>query len=97
MEYRHHSFMDFLRGDLTENMHFYRARVRLLASLVSDSLTDSCLVDLIDVTLACEDVNSMLVEVFKVADVDAKKRVDDSLVQTWKMKFSHKINFLSRL
>ena len=48
-------------------------------------------------TLASEDVNSMLVEVVKVADVDAKKRVDDSLVQTWKMKFSHKINFLSRL
>ena len=48
-------------------------------------------------TLACEDVNSMLAEVVKVADVDAKKRVDDSLVQTWKMKFSHKINFLSRL
>ena len=48
-------------------------------------------------TLACEYANSMLVEVVKVADVDAKKRVDDSLVQTWKMKFSHKINFLSRL
>ena len=55
------------------------------------------LVNLIDVTLTCEDVNSMLVVVVKVADVDAKKRVDDSLVQTWKMKFSHKINFLSRL
>ena len=97
MESRHHSFMDFLRGDLTEKRHFYQARVRSLATLVSDSLTDPCLVDLIDVTLACEDVNSMLVEVVKVADVDAKKRVDDSLVQTWKMKFSHKINFLSRL
>ena len=48
-------------------------------------------------TLACEDVNSMLVEVVKVADVDAKKRVDDSLVQIWKLKFGHKIYFLSRL
>ena len=38
---------------------FYRTRVRSLAMLVSDSLThsltDSCLVNLIDVTLACED------------------------------------------
>ena len=68
-----------------------------LTHSLTNSLTPSCLVNLIDVTLACEDVNSMLVEVFKVADVDAKKRVDDSLVQTWKMKFSHKINFLSRL
>ena len=68
-----------------------------LTHSLTHSLTPSCLVNLIDVTLACEDVNSMLVEVFKVADVDAKKRVDDSLVQTWKMKFSHKINFLSRL
>ena len=28
MESRHHSFMDFLRGDLTEKRHFYRTRVR---------------------------------------------------------------------
>ena len=42
----------------------------------------------------------MLVEVFKVADVDAKKRVDDSLVhiwKIWKLKFGHEIKFLSRL
>ena len=39
----------------------------------------------------------MLVEVVTVADVDAKKLVDDSLVQIWKMKFGHKIEFLSRL
>ena len=31
--------------------------------LVSDSLTNSCLVNLIDVTMACEDANSKLVEV----------------------------------
>ena len=48
-------------------------------------------------TLACEDVNSMLVEVVKVADVDAKKRVDDSLVQIWKLKFGQKFKLLSRL
>ena len=34
------------------------------------SLTLSCLVDLTDVTLACEDANSKLVEVVTVADVD---------------------------
>ena len=48
-------------------------------------------------TLACEDANSMLVEVVTVADVDATKHVDDSWVQIWKLKFSHEINFLSRL
>ena len=37
------------------------------------SLTDSCLVNLIDVTLACEDGNSKLVEVVAVADVDSEK------------------------
>ena len=36
-------------------------------------------------TLACEDANSQLVEVVTVAD--AGKRVDDSLVQIWKLKF----------
>ena len=41
-------------------------------------------------TLACEYANSKLVEVATVADVDAEKRVDDSLVQIWKLKFGHK-------
>ena len=49
--------------------------------LVSDSLThslthlfpNSCLVNLIDVTLACADANSKLVEVVTVDDVDAEK------------------------
>ena len=53
--------------------------------------------NLIDVTLACEDANSKLVEVVTVADVDAKNCVDDSSVQIWKLKLSHKIKFLSRL
>ena len=39
--------------------------------------------------LACEDGNSKLVEVVTVADVDAEKRVDDSLVQIWRLKFGH--------
>ena len=41
-------------------------------------------------TLVCEDANSKLVS---VANVD----VDESLVQIWKLKFGHKIKFLSRL
>ena len=48
-------------------------------------------------TLACKDANSKLVEVITVADVDAQKSVDDSLVQVQMLKFGHKINFLSRL
>ena len=68
-----------------------------LATLVTHSLTNSCLVNLIDVTLACQDANSKLVEVVTVADVDAEKRVDDSLVQIWKLKFGHKASLLLRL
>ena len=56
---------------------------------VTNSLTHSCLVNLIDVTLTCEDDNSKLVEVFTVAHVDDEKRADNSLVQIWKVKFGH--------
>ena len=49
--------------------------------LVTHSLTHSCLVNLIDVTLACEDDNSILVEVVTVADVDDEHRVGNSLLQ----------------
>ena len=44
---------------------------------LTDSLTDSCLVNLIDVTLACEDANSKLVDVVTVADED---RVGNTLL-----------------
>ena len=64
---------------------------------VTDSLTNSRLVSLIDVTLACDDDNSKLVEVVTVAHVDDEKRVANSLVQIWKVKFGHKVNFLFRL
>ena len=43
----------------------------------------------LDVTLACEGASSKLIEVVTVADVDAEKRFDDSLVQIWKLKFGH--------
>ena len=42
-------------------------------------LPNSCLVNLIDVTLACEDDNSKLVDVVTVAHIDDEKRVDNSL------------------
>ena len=45
------------------------------------SHSDSCLVDLTDVTLAFEDANSKLLDFFSVADVDAEERVVDSLVK----------------
>ena len=59
--------------------------------LISDSLTHwltpSRLVNLIDVTLACEDANSKLVEVVTVADVDAEDNVGNSLLQIWELTF----------
>ena len=48
-------------------------------------------------TLACDDANSKLVEVVAVADDDAEKRVDNSLVQIWKLKFGNQVKFLLRL
>ena len=57
---------------------------------VTNSLTDSCLVNLIDVTLACEDAYSKLVEVVTVADVDDENHVSNSLLQIWKLRFGHK-------
>ena len=64
--------------------HFYRTRVRSLFTLVTNSLThsltDSCLVNFIDVTLACEDGNSKLVEVVTVVDVDGEDHVGNSFL-----------------
>ena len=52
----------------------YGTRFRSLAMLIThsltDSFTDSRLANLIDVTLACKDADSKLVEVVTVADVD---------------------------
>ena len=61
---------------------------------VSNSLTDSCLVNLIDVTLACEDANSKLVDVVTVADED---HVGNNLLQISKLRFGQKANLLFRL
>ena len=61
-------------------------------------LVSNCpLVNLIDVTLTCEYGNSKLVEVVTFVAVGDEKRVDNSLVQIWKVKFGHKFKFLFRL
>ena len=69
---------------------FYRTRVRSLAMLVTNSLTYSRLVNLIDVTLACEDANSKLVEVVTVANVVDEDRVGNNLLQISKLRFGQK-------
>ena len=48
---------------------------------LTDSLTAVLIVDLTGVTLAFEDVNSKLLDVVSVADVDAEESVDDSFVK----------------
>ena len=45
---------------------------------------------MIDVTLACEDANSKLVEVVTVAHVDAEDHVGNSLLQISKLRFGQK-------
>ena len=48
-------------------------------------------------TLACEDGNSKLVEVVTVVEVDDEKRVDNSLVQIWKVNFGPGVRSLGML
>jgi len=69
----------------------------LVSDSLTDSLTDSRLVNLIDVTLACEDANSKLVEVGTVADVTDEDHVGNSLLQIWELTFGHKAKLLFRL
>ena len=59
----------------------------LVTHSLTHSLTHSCLVNLIDVTLASEDVYSKLVEVVTVADVNDENLVGNSLLQIWKLRF----------
>ena len=59
------------------------------------SLTNSCLVNLIDVALACEDASSKLVEVVTVADVDSEDHVGNSLLQIWELTFGPKTKLFS--
>ena len=50
----------------------------LVSNSLPNSLTHCCLVNLIDVTLACEDANSKLVEVVTIANVDDEDRIGSS-------------------
>ena len=65
-------------------------------TLVTNLLTHSCLVNLFDVTLTCEDANSKLVEVVTVADVDAEDHVGNSLL-ILELTFGHKAELSFRL
>ena len=59
----------------------------LISNLLTNSLTHSRLVNLIDVTLACEDTNSKLVEIVTLTDVDTEDHVGNSLLQIWELTF----------
>ena len=63
---------------------------------LTDSLTNCRLANFIDVTLACEDGNSKLVEVVTVANVDDEDRAGNSLLQIWELRFGHKAKLLFR-
>ena len=52
---------------------------------------------MIDMTLACEDASSKLFDIVTVADVDDEDHVGNSLLQNWKLRFSHKAKLLFRL
>ena len=64
---------------------------------LTHSLTYSCLVNLIDLTLACEDAYPKLVEVVTVADTSDKDRVGNSLLKIWKLRFGDRAKLLLRL
>ena len=79
--------------------HFAAAQLLSIAFFLSDpspiignaclSLTHSRLVNLIDMTLACEDAYSKHVKVVTVAIVDDEDRVGNSLLRIWKLRFGH--------
>ena len=60
----------------------------LVTNSLTNSLTHSCLVNLIDVTLACEDANSKLVDVVTVADED---RVGNNLLLRFGQAFEFEV------
>ena len=64
---------------------------------VTDLLTNCRLVNLIDVTLACEEAYSKFVEVVTVAHVDAEDHVGNGLLQIWELTFGPKAKLLFRL
>ena len=69
----------------------------LVTHSLPNSLTHCRLVSLIDVSLACEDGNSKLVEVVSVADVDDEDCVGNRMLQIWKLGNGRKAKLLFRL
>ena len=65
-----------------------------------NSLTHSCLVNLIDVTLTCEDANSKRVEIVTVANIDDEDHAGNSFLIGFligELTFGHKAKLLFRL
>ena len=81
---------------MTISVVFFERYISIFLWL-SLSLTNSCLVYFIDVTLACEDTNSKLVKVVTVTDISDEDSVGNSLLQIWKLRFGHKAKVLVRL
>ena len=73
-----HSLTDSLPFSKLESDHWLCLS---LTNSLTDSLTHCRLVNLIDVTLACEDAYSKFVEVVTVADVSDEDCVGNSLLQ----------------
>ena len=61
---------------------FYQTWVNSLSTLVTNSLSKWCFVDLIDVTLAVEDAILKLAEVVAFAGVDIEESVDKRFVDS---------------
>ena len=53
--------------------------------------------NLTDVTLACEDTNSKLVDIVTVANVDDEDCIGNSLLQIWELRIVHIGKLLFRL
>ena len=61
---------------------FYQTLVKSLSTLVTNWLSKWCFVDLIDVTVAVEDVILKLAEVIGFAGVDIEESVDKRFVDS---------------
>ena len=72
-------------------LYQFHAQKALFCHSLPNSLTQCCLVNLIDVTLACEDGNSKLVEVVAVANVADEDCVGN---RYWELRFGHKAKLL---
>ena len=81
---------------ITDTFFFSPKSHHWLCLSLTDLLTHwCCLVNLIDVTLACEDPNSKPVEVATVADDEDHN--GNSLFQIWERTFGPKAKFLIKL